>query len=69
MSTKHRTRARERRGEDLLTPGVNEVWEKNGMTSKKETTVKKAPAKSKKVIPPIGSAARKAMVLRGEIKE
>jgi len=39
------------------------------MTEKKEAAVKKAPAKSKKAVPPIGSAERKAMVLRGEIKE
>tara|TARA_R100001377_G_scaffold82039_2_gene62000 strand:- start:158 stop:376 length:219 start_codon:yes stop_codon:yes gene_type:complete len=72
LSTK-RTRARldsgEFRGDDPSTPNVNEAWENTNMTEKKEAAVKKAPAKSKKAVPPIGSAERKAMVLRGEIKE
>ena len=38
--------------------------------AKKKTVTKKAPAtKAKAGLPPPGSAAHKAMVLRGEIKE
>ena len=66
MATTARKRARNEtgkfRGDDPSTPDINEAWE--------ETTVatKKAPAK-KADMPSPGSAAYKAMILRGEIKE
>ena len=78
MSLAHRTRARTKKGEfkgdNPLTPDVNEAWEDTPVATKKapakETTVKKAPVKkSKVVLPPRWSAAYKAMIIRGEIKE
>ena len=78
MSIAHRTRARTNKGEfkgdNPLTPDVNEAWEDIIVAQKKapakEPTVKKAPAKkSKVVLPPRWSAAYKAMIIRGEIKE
>ena len=62
------------RGDDPSTPDVNEAWEDTTVATKKapakkQTVTKKAPAtKAKAGLPPPGSAAHKAMVLRGEIK-
>ena len=63
------------RGDNPSTPDVNEAWEDTTVATKKapakkKTVTKKAPAtKAKAGLPPPGSAAHKAMVLRGEIKE
>ena len=64
------------RGDDPSTPNVNEAWEDEPVTEKKtatkKTAAKKKAAPKKTVsadLPPPGSAARKAMILRGEIKE
>jgi hypothetical protein len=60
-----RTRARTASGhfvpDDLSTP-ENEAWVSNAPVPKKSRKLAVA-------LPPVGSAARKAMVLRGEIKE
>jgi hypothetical protein len=60
-----RTRARATSGhfvaDDPSTP-ENEAWVKKPPVAKKIR-------KTATVLPPVGSAARKAMVLRGEIKE
>ena len=66
------------RGDDPSTPDVTEAWEDTTVATKKapakkkavkETVTKKAPAtKAKAGLPPPGSAAHKAMILRGEIK-
>ena len=80
-ATRKRARAKSGkfRGDDPSTPDVNEAWEDTTVATKKaqakkkaakETVTKKAPvAKAKAGLPPPGSAAHKAMVLRGEIKE
>ena len=70
-----RTKGGKFRGDDPSTPDVNEAWEDTTVATKKapakkKTVTKKAPAtKAKAGLPPPGSAAHKAMVLRGEIKE
>ncbi len=74
-----RTKKGEFRGDNPSTPNINEAWEDTSVATKKapakkkaakETVTKKAPvAKAKAGLPPPGSAAHKAMVLRGEIKE
>ena len=71
-----RTKGGKFRGDNPSTPDVNEAWEdttvatKKAPAKKKKTVTKKAPAtKAKAGLPPPGSAAHKAMVLRGEIKE
>jgi hypothetical protein len=74
-----RTKGGTFRGDDPSTPDVNEAWEDTTVATKKapakkkaakKTVTKKAPAtKAKAGLPPPGSAAHKAMVLRGEIKE
>jgi hypothetical protein len=73
-----RTKKGEFRGDNPSTPNINEAWEDTSVATKKapakkkaakETVTKKAPvAKAKVGLPPPGSAAHKAMVLRGEIK-
>ena len=80
-ATRKRARAKSGkfRGDDPSTPDVNEAWEDTTVATKKapakkkaakKTVTKKAPvAKAKAGLPPPGSAAHKAMVLRGEIKE
>ena len=75
MSITHRTRARTTqgafKGDNPLTPDVNEAWEDTTLTAKKQTEKKEAPKKTKvkAALPPPWSALYKAMVLRGEIKE
>ena len=70
-----RTKGGKFRGDNPSTPDVNEAWEDTTVATKKapakkKTVTKKAPvAKAKAGLPPPGSAAHKAMVLRGEIKE
>ncbi len=74
-----RTKGGKFRGDDPSTPEINEAWEDSTVATKKapakkkaakKTVTKKAPAtKAKAGLPPPGSAAHKAMVLRGEIKE
>ena len=74
-----RTKKGEFRGDNPSTPNINEAWEDTSVATKKapakkkaakETVTKKAPAtKAKAGLPPPGSAAHKAMILRGEIKE
>jgi len=76
MATTTRKRARNEtgkfRGDDPSTPDINEAWEETTVATKKapakKAAVKKAPAK-KAEMPSPGSAAYKAMILRGEIKE
>tara|TARA_R110002073_G_scaffold38778_1_gene111061 strand:- start:1306 stop:1542 length:237 start_codon:yes stop_codon:yes gene_type:complete len=76
-ATRKRARAKSGkfRGDNPSTPDVNEAWEDTTVATKKapakkKTVTKKAPAtKAKAGLPPPGSAAHKAMVLRGEIKE
>ena len=70
-----RTKGGKFRGDNPSTPDVNEAWEDTTVATKKapakkKTVTKKAPAtKAKAGLPPPGSAAHKAMVLRGQIKE
>ena len=70
-----RTKGGKFRGDNPSTPDVNEAWEDTTVATKKapakkKTVTKKAPAtKAKAGLPPPGSAAHKAMILRGEIKE
>ena len=70
-----RTKKGEFRGDNPSTPNINEAWEDTSVATKKapakkKAVTKKAPvAKAKAGLPPPGSAAHKAMVLRGEIKE
>ena len=68
-----RTKKGEFRGDNPSTPNINEAWEETPVAKKapaKEPIVKKAPAKkSNVVLPPRWSAAYKAMIIRGEIKE
>ena len=80
-ATRKRARAKSGkfRGDDPSTPDVNEAWEDTTVATKKapakkkaatKIVTKKAPAtKAKAGLPPPGSAAHKAMILRGEIKE
>ena len=76
-ATRKRARAKSGkfRGDNPSTPDVNEAWEDTTVATKKapakkKTVTKKAPAtKAKAGLPPPGSAAHKAIVLRGEIKE
>ena len=59
------------RGDDPSTPDVNEAWEEPTVVTKKKAAPKKTAAPKKKAaagLPPLGSAAYKAMILRGEIK-
>ena len=77
MATRKRARTEDGkfRGDDPSTPDVNESWEEPvtaKKTATKKTAVKKKAATKTTVsadLPPLGSAARKAMILRGEIKE
>ena len=83
MATTTRKRARNEsgkfRGDDPSTPDINEAWEDTTVATKKapakKAAAKKAPAKKaaapkvKTGLPHPGSAAYKAMLLRGEIKE
>jgi hypothetical protein len=78
MATRKRARTEsgEFRGDDPSTPDVNEAWEDEPVTAKKtaaKKTVAKKKATPKKTVsadlPPPGSAAYKAMILRGEIEE
>ena len=78
MATRKRARTEDGkfRGDDPSTPDINEAWEEPSVATKKapakKTAVKKKAAPKKTVsadLPPPGSAARKAMILRGEIKE
>ena len=71
-----RTKGGKFRGDDPSTPEINEAWEDTTVASKKAPAKKKAAKKTvtKKTsatagLPPAGSAAHKAMILRGEIKE
>ena len=73
-----RTESGKFRGDDPSTPDINEAWEDTTVATKKapakKAPAKKAPAKkaaskAKAGLPNPGSAAYKAMVLRGEIKE
>ena len=69
-----RTKKGEFRGDNPSTPDINEAWEDTTVATKKAPAKKKAAKKTvtKKApagLPPPGSAAHKAMVLRGEIKE
>ena len=54
------------RGDDPSTPDINEAWEEPTVVTKKKAAPKKKAAAG---LPPLGSAAYKAMILRGEIKE
>ena len=74
-----RTKKGEFRGDNPSTPDINEAWEDTTVATKK-APAKKAPAKkaaakkaapkkSSATLPAPNSAAYKAMVLRGEIKE
>jgi len=79
MATVKRKRARTEdgafRGDDPSTPDINEAWEEETVATTKapakKTAPKKAPAaKIAKVgLPHPQSAAYKAMIIRGEIKE
>ena len=71
-----RTQSGKFRGDDPSTPDINEAWDEPSVATKKapakKTAVKKKAAPKKKVVagtPAPGSAAYKAMLLRGEIKE
>jgi hypothetical protein len=67
-----RTQSGTYRGDDPSTPDVNEAWEEPTVVTKKKATPKKKAATKKVAVtggPPPGSAAYKAMILRGEIKE
>jgi len=61
------------RGDDPSTPDVNEAWEETTVTTKKtpakKSVTKAAPKKTKANLPHPNSAAYKAMIIRGEIKE
>ncbi len=78
MATVKRKRARTEdgafKGDDPSTPDINEAWEEETVATTKapakKTALKKAPAKTAKAgLPHPQSAAYKAMVIRGEIKE
>lgn len=70
-----RTKGGKFRGDNPSTPDINEAWEDTTVATKKAPAKKKAATKkasapkTKAGLPPPGSAAHKAMVLRGEIKE
>jgi len=66
-----RTQTGKFRGDDPSTPDINEAWEEPSVATKKTVVKKKAAPKNKAVsgAPAPGSAAHKAMLLRGEIKE
>ena len=69
-----RTKKGEFRGDNPSTPNINEAWEEETVATTKapakKTAPKKAPAKTAKAgLPHPQSAAYKAMVIRGEIKE
>jgi len=62
------------RGDDPSTPAVNEAWEDTTVATKKAPAKKPAaktaaPKKSISNLPHPSSAAYKAMIIRGEIKE
>ena len=62
------------RGDDPSTPDVNEAWEDTTVATKKApakkpAAKKAAPKKSNSNLPHPNSAAYKAMIIRGEIKE
>ena len=67
-----RTKKGEFRGDNPSTPNINEAWEDTSVATKKAPAKKKAAketvTKAKAGLPPPGSAAHKAMILRGEIK-
>ncbi len=78
MVTRKRARTEdgEFRGDDPSTPDINEAWEEPSVATKKtpvkKTVEKKKAAPKNKAVsgaPAPGSAAHKAMLLRGEIKE
>ena len=73
MTTITRKRARNKsgkfRGDDPSTPDINEAWEETTVATKKAPAKKAAATKAKAGLPSPGSAAYKAMILRGEIKE
>ena len=54
------------RGDDPSTPNKNEAWLEE---SAKKAAPKKEREKATRTLPPSNSAAYKAMILRGEIKE
>ena len=69
-----RTKKGKFRGDNPSTPNINEAWEDTTVATKKApakkaAAKKAAPKKSSATLPAPNSAAYKAMVLRGEIKE
>jgi hypothetical protein len=69
-----RTKKGKFRGDNPSTPDINEAWEDTTVATKKApakkaAAKKAAPKKSSATLPAPNSAAYKAMVLRGEIKE
>jgi len=69
-----RTKKGKFRGDNPSTPDINEAWEDTTVATKKApakkaAAKKAAPKKSSGTLPAPNSAAYKAMVLRGEIKE
>ncbi|HCC44722.1 MAG TPA: hypothetical protein DEQ32_10015 [Gammaproteobacteria bacterium] len=57
------------KADDPSTP-ENEAWEEVKPKAKAKPKAKPKPkAKASSALPPVGSAARKSMILRGEIEE
>ena len=57
------------KADDPATP-ENEAWEEVKPKAKAKPKAKPKPkAKASSALPPVGSAARKSMILRGEIEE
>ena len=57
------------KADDPSTP-ENEAWEEVKPKAKAKPKAKPTPkAKASSALPPVGSAARKSMILRGEIEE
>ena len=55
---------------DDPSPPENEAWEEVKPKAKAKPKAKPKPkAKASSALPPVGSAARKSMILRGEIEE